>query len=91
MDQHLAPLHESVTWSRGVANDTLANLTQAMGRLGSDAPLAALKQMAGITRQQALVMAMADVFFALTVLFLALVLLAPIMRKPTHMAAGGGH
>jgi DHA2 family multidrug resistance protein len=91
MDLHLARLHESVTWSRGVANDTLANMTQAMSRLGSDAPLAALKQMAGIARQQALVMAMADVFFALTVLFLALVLLAPIMRKPTRMGGGGGH
>ncbi len=91
MDLHLSRLHESVTWSRGVANDTLASMTQAMGRLGSDAPLAALKQMAGIVRQQALVMAMADVFFALTVLFLALVLLTPLMRKPSHIGGGGGH
>jgi DHA2 family multidrug resistance protein len=91
MDLHLVRLHESVTWSRNVANETLANMTQAMSRLGSDAPLAALKQMAGIARREALVMALGDVFFALTVLFLALVLLVPVMRKPTHMGGGGGH
>ena len=36
-------------------------------------------------------MSIADVFMALTVLFLLIALLAPLMRKPAQGAGGGGH
>jgi MFS transporter, DHA2 family, multidrug resistance protein len=47
------------------------------------------RQLALIVRRQAEVMALADVFFALTVVFLGCVGLAGLMRRPA--AAGGGH
>jgi DHA2 family multidrug resistance protein len=92
LDLHLARLHEQVAWGRATAEDTLAKMTQQMARFGSDASLAATKKLAQLVRTQATVMAIADVFMALTVLFLAIALLAPIMRRPNPAAgAGGGH
>ncbi len=90
LDLHLARLHEQVAWGRPAADETLSKLTQQMARFGSDAPLAATKKLAQIVRMQATVMAIADVFLALTVLFLLIVLLTPIMRKPSPIAGGGG-
>jgi DHA2 family multidrug resistance protein len=81
-DLHLARLHEAVTWSRGVANETLATMTAAHASLGSDAGVAGLKRMAGLVRQQALVMSFGDVFFVLTFLFISLAFLAPFIKKP---------
>jgi MFS transporter, DHA2 family, multidrug resistance protein len=92
MDLHLQRLRESVTWGRQVAVDTLANMTAALATRGSDAELAATRQLALIVRRQAEVLALADVFMALTVIFLACVSLAALMRRPVPMgAAGGGH
>ncbi len=90
-DLHLARLHERVTWSRPAAEETLANLTQAMAARGSDADLAALKQLALIVRQQAVVMAFGDVFFVLTLLFAGFVVIAPLMRKPAAVGGAAGH
>ncbi len=90
MDLHLERLRESVTWGRQVAVDTLANMTAAMAARGSDAELAATRQLALIVRRQAEVMALADVFLALTVLFLGCVGLAALMRRPAAAGAGGG-
>ena len=89
MDLHLERLRESVTWGRQVAVDTLANMTAALAARGSDAELAATRQLALIVRRQAEVMALADVFLALTVIFLGCVGFAAFMRRP--VAAGGGH
>ena len=47
--------------------------------------------MALIVRRQAEVMALADVFLALTVIFIACVGFAALMRKPVMAAGGGGH
>ncbi len=91
MDLHLERLRESVTWSRAVANETLANMTAALAARGSDAELAAIKKLALIVRRQAEVMALADVFLALTFLFLGCVAFAALMRRPVAMAGGGGH
>jgi DHA2 family multidrug resistance protein len=44
-----------------------------------------------IVRRQAEVMALADVFLALTVLFLACTGLAALMRRPAAAGGGGGH
>ena len=90
MDLHLERLRESVIWGRRVAEDTLANMTAAMAARGSDAQLAATRQLALIVRRQAEVLALADVFLALTVLFLACVGLAALMRRPAAAGAGGG-
>jgi DHA2 family multidrug resistance protein len=91
MDLHLERLRESVTWGRRVAVDTLASMTAAMAARGSDAELAATRQLALIVRRQAEVLALADVFLALTVLFLGCVGLAALMRRPVGAAGGGGH
>jgi DHA2 family multidrug resistance protein len=89
-DLHLQRLHESVSWTRPVAIESLNTLTQAFTpRLGSDAELAALKQLSQMVRQQAFVMAIGDVFFALTSLFVILILLTPLMRRPARMGGGG--
>jgi DHA2 family multidrug resistance protein len=52
--------------------------------------LAATKQLSLMARRQAEVMALGDVFLALTIIFFALVALAPIMRRPQMMGGGGG-
>ena len=67
MDLHLERLRESVSWGRNVAEETMANMTAAFAARGSDAALAATKQMALMVRRQAEVMALADVFLAVTV------------------------
>ena len=49
----------------------------------------ALKQLNLLVHRQGVVMAFADVFFLLTLLFLALAALAMVMKKPTAAVAGG--
>ena len=90
---HLERLRESVAWGRSVATDTLQTMTQAMSPLGSNADLGAVAQLARIVRREATVMAISDVFLLLTILFVAIALLTPLMRKPQAPAgpAGGGH
>ena len=91
IDLHLARLHEAVSWGRTAADETMANLTAAFAARGSEAALAATKQMMMMARRQAQVMALGDVFLALTMIFLALTVLAPLMRRPRMQGAGGGH
>ncbi|MEP9377460.1 DHA2 family efflux MFS transporter permease subunit [Aquabacter sp. CN5-332] len=91
-DLHLERLRESVTWSRPVVLDTLANITAGFtGRLGSDAELAATKQVAMIVRQQALVMAFADVFLVIALFLCAAAFLVFLVRKPKGAAAAPAH
>ncbi|MFG1268677.1 DHA2 family efflux MFS transporter permease subunit [Xanthobacter versatilis] len=89
-DLHLARLHESVEWGNQAALEQLDGLTKTFEGLGSLASDAALKQMALIVRREALVMSFADVFYLLTFVFLALVVAAPLMRRPRPGGAGGG-
>jgi DHA2 family multidrug resistance protein len=92
MDLHIERLHEAVSWGRTIADETMAKMTAAFASRGSDAALAATKQMSLMARRQAEVMALGDVFLALTVIFFALVVLAPLMRRPQMAGgAGGGH
>src|SRR5262249_8138848 len=79
--RHLARLHESVNWARGPAVETLAQLTQRFQNFGADAQTMALKQLKQIVRQQGIVMAFADVFLMLAVLFVAFGMLAIVMRR----------
>lgn len=93
MDLHLARLHESVHWGSATAEQTLNNMTGALSSLGSDASTAALSRLAGLVRQQSMTMAIADIFYILTWLFLGIVLMLPLMQKPAQQkaAGGGGH
>lgn len=94
LDLHLARLRESISWGHTRAEEVLAALAGQFQARGSDAELAAVKQMASIVRREALVFAMSDVFTALTLLFFALLLLIPLTRRPKPApagAGGGGH
>jgi DHA2 family multidrug resistance protein len=52
----------------------------------------AIKQLMGLTRQQGIVMAFADVFLMLAVLFVAFAALAIVLRRPAALPGGaGGH
>jgi DHA2 family multidrug resistance protein len=91
-DLHLARLHESITSARPAALEMLNNLTQRFSSYGSDAQQMALKQLNAIVHQQGVVMAFADVFLMLTVLFVALAALALVIKRPPAMAAAAsGH
>jgi DHA2 family multidrug resistance protein len=79
IDLHLARLHESVTWSRGPAMETLANMTAKFQALGT-----------GVDAQGT-VMGFADVFLMLTIVFVALAALGIVIKRPTAAAGGGGH
>ena len=91
MDLHLLRLRESVTWDRSVAVETLDNMRHAMAPLGSDADAAGLAKLAGLVRQQAMTMAIGDVFYLLTGLFVASILLLALMKKPASGVGGSGH
>jgi MFS transporter, DHA2 family, multidrug resistance protein len=90
-DVHLARLHEQITWSRVPAMETLDQLTQRFSAYGTDAQAMALKKLMQITHGQGVVMAFADVFLLLTLLFAALAMAAVFVRKPSASAGGGGH
>jgi DHA2 family multidrug resistance protein len=92
MDLHLDRLHNQVNWSRGPATDMLANLTARFHDFGSDASVMAIQQISLIARREATVMSFADVFLLVTALFLALALLAIVMKRPDAVPAdAAGH
>jgi DHA2 family multidrug resistance protein len=82
MDLHLARTHEVVSWGRTQAEETLNALMQAFASRGSDAELAATARLAAIVRRESLVMAMSDVFLIITITFVMMLVLIPIMRRP---------
>lgn len=88
-DLHIQRLHETLSWGRGVGEEQLARLAERFAPLGSDASLAAIRQLMQQVRQEALVMALGDVFAALTGIFLLLILMVPIMKRSA--ARGGAH
>jgi MFS transporter, DHA2 family, multidrug resistance protein len=91
-DLHLTRLHEKITWSSDKTMQWMQTLTGAFSRLGSDASLAATKQIAGYVRREALVMALSDVFLLIGVIFAAMILLIPFVKKPPMLGmTGDGH
>ena len=82
-DLHLVRLHDAVNWSRGPAVDTFNHLVAQLSDFGADARAMALKQLMLIVHRQAVVMAFADVFLILNLLFVALAALAIVMKRPT--------
>jgi MFS transporter, DHA2 family, multidrug resistance protein len=92
MDLHLTRLHDAVTWSRGPANDMLANLTARFADFGSNAQAMALKQLSLMVRREATVMSFADVFLLLTIVFVGLAALSIVMKRPAPpTTAAAGH
>ena len=90
-DLHLARLHEAVSWSRVPAVETLTNLAARLSGFGSDADSMALKQLMLIVHRQAVVMAFADIFLMLSVLFAALAAASIVMKRPAPGAGAGAH
>jgi DHA2 family multidrug resistance protein len=80
IDLHLARLHDSITWSRQPVLEALNNFAARMP--GSDAHNMALKYLFLFARQQGTVMAFADVFLLLGLLFLVFAPLVWLMRRP---------
>jgi MFS transporter, DHA2 family, multidrug resistance protein len=80
-DLHLARLHERLTFASRPAIEALNNFAANLHSYGSDPQAMALKQLMQIVHRQGVVMAFTDVFFLLTLLFVALAGLA-IVAKP---------
>jgi MFS transporter, DHA2 family, multidrug resistance protein len=81
-DLHLARLHERLTFASRPAIEALNNFAANLPSYGSDAQAMALKQLMQIVHRQGVVMAFADVFFLLTLLFVALAGLAIVVKRP---------
>jgi MFS transporter, DHA2 family, multidrug resistance protein len=80
IDLHLARLHDSITWSRPQVLEMLNGLAARIP--GSNAQNMALKQLFLFVRQQGIVMAFADVFLLLCLLFTVFAALVWFMRRP---------
>ena len=85
VDLHLARLHESITWSRRPAVEMLNGLAARIPT--SDAQSMALKQLFLFTRQQGIVMAFADVFMLLALMFAIFAALVWLLRRPPPVTA----
>ena len=88
IDLHLARLHEQVSQGSAAAQNWLDTATKAFGS-STDAGTAALKQLALMVRGQATVMAFGDLFLMLTFMFLGLVPMIALVRKPAPRKAAG--
>jgi DHA2 family multidrug resistance protein len=85
VDLHLARLHDSITWSRRPAVEMLNSLAARIPT--SDAQNMALKQLFMFTRQQGIVMAFADVFMLLALMFATFAALVWLLRRPPPVTA----
>ncbi|MFQ8431677.1 DHA2 family efflux MFS transporter permease subunit [Amaricoccus sp. W119] len=91
-DVHVARLAEHVRWGSAVAESRLAEIAAGLRpALGNLADAAALRQINAMVGQQAQVMAFADVFLVLAVLFGAMVFLVPLVQKPRDGAGAPAH
>ena len=90
LDLHLARLHENISWGHAQAEETLAHITAQMTLSVPEPNLAALKQLSRLVRKQASVLAFADVFLVLSVLFASLAMFAVFMNKPVAVSPGAG-
>nr|WP_209740106.1 DHA2 family efflux MFS transporter permease subunit [Aureimonas populi] len=79
---HYERLAESVSWGRRMVDDRMAEIAASLGTHGVDGQAGATARMVDIVRQQASVMAFADIFLTLTALFVALCALTLFLKKP---------
>jgi len=87
-DLHIVRLQDRVTWANTMAVETLNTFTQRMQGMG-DAAMMAMKQLSQIVHRQASVMSYGDVFFIITVFYLALILMVLLLDKPNLGPADG--
>jgi MFS transporter, DHA2 family, multidrug resistance protein len=85
-DLHTARLHENLTWARLPVTETLSNLTRNLSAYGADAQAMALKQLYQLTHRQGVVLAFADVFLVLALLYWALALAVFFIDRPAANA-----
>ena len=91
-DLHFERLRETLGWGNARAQEFLAGLAALYGQAGDEARLAATRRLAALAAREATVMALADVFLGMSLLFLAAAGLAALMRKPaTAPAARSAH
>jgi MFS transporter, DHA2 family, multidrug resistance protein len=83
-DLHLARLHEALNAGYRPALETLDKLSAAFVGHGPDAKMMALKRLFLMTHQQGVVMAFADVFLGLTVIFIGIGVTAIIAKRPAQ-------
>ncbi|MFZ2018349.1 MAG: MFS transporter, partial [Methyloceanibacter sp.] len=83
-DLHLERLHEAITFARRPAVEALDRFAANLQSFGGDASDMALKQLYQLVHAQGVVMAFADVFLLLTILFVVLAGLAVVIKKPTQ-------
>jgi MFS transporter, DHA2 family, multidrug resistance protein len=81
-DLHFERLRETLVWGHGGAQEFVAGLAALYGQYGDQARLAATRQLAALARREATVMALADVFLGMALLFFVMAGLAPFMRRP---------
>ena len=82
-DLHLERLREAVTWGRARSPSASPAWPHGMAStLGANADAAALSQLAGMVRQQAMVMAFSDVFLMIAAVFVGVLFLIPLARRP---------
>ncbi|KAA6404548.1 DHA2 family efflux MFS transporter permease subunit [Candidatus Tokpelaia sp.] len=80
-DFHYERLAEAVSWGRNESEDFIARLTQQFNIIGLDGAKAALAQIYNLVQQQANIMAFADAFYILTLLFGFLFFLVGFVKK----------
>ena len=91
-DDHYARLSEQLSWSNQAALDWLASVGANYDSYGLDGTAVAVKKLSGVVTQQAWLLSFMDVFMGLTVLFIGLIFLVMLLKKPQGAApAGAGH
>ena len=89
-DLHITRLQERVTWGNAAATDTLNMLMQRFQGAG-DSALMALKELSLLVHRQAVVMSFGDVFFILTLFYLALIVLVIQLDKSLAASSEPAH
>ncbi|MBF0324216.1 MAG: DHA2 family efflux MFS transporter permease subunit [Alphaproteobacteria bacterium] len=91
VDFHYARLAEKVTWDNLEAVTRLGEISARMAAMvPGDPDQAALKVLVNLTKQQAMTMAFGDVLLGMSLVFVAGLLLMPLVHKVGHPSAGGG-
>ncbi|MCA0255352.1 MAG: DHA2 family efflux MFS transporter permease subunit [Proteobacteria bacterium] len=89
-EEHHMRLAEHINWDNPAALDWLNSVQGNFDSYGLDGATVAIRKLSGIVSQQSTVMAFADVFLLLTILFIALSALTMMVQKPSASAGGGG-
>ncbi|MGO8738673.1 DHA2 family efflux MFS transporter permease subunit [Rhodoblastus sp.] len=88
-DLHFERLRETLVWGNDRTQEFLANLAALYAQNGDAARLAASHRLAAMAGREATVMALADVFLGMSLLFLMAAGLAPFMRRPASAPPPG--